>query len=130
MTWTNILTNIRWFWNIIDIRTSLYVIAKKAFISIVNEDVISLARNANKCGYYTLRKYFKRRKLDMHMGYCRKMVGTYLRMKGIETETIDLLQGRVPKSIFARHYFRPDFDKQCKKIRLELTSLHRMIGIS
>ena len=44
--------------------------SKKAFISIVNEDIISLAKNANNCGYNTLRNYLKRRKLEMHMGYC------------------------------------------------------------
>ncbi len=64
------------------------------------------------------------------MGYCRKIVGTYLRIKGIEPETIDLLQGGIPKSIFTRHYFRPDFDYQCKKVRLELASLHSMIVMS
>lgn len=104
--------------------------SKKAFISIVNEDIISLAKNANNCGYNALRNDLRRRKLEVHMGYCRKIVGTYLRIKGIEPETIDLLQGGIPKSIFARHYFRPDFDYQCKKVRLELASLHSMIVMS
>jgi intergrase/recombinase len=44
----------------------------------------------------------------MNMAYCRKIFATYLRNQGIEPETIDLLQGRIPKSVFDRHYFRPD----------------------
>ena len=43
------------------------------------------------------------------MSYCRKIFATHLRTNGIEQETIDFLQGRVPRSVFARHYFRPDF---------------------
>jgi hypothetical protein len=30
---------------------------------------------------------------------------------------IDLLQGRVPKSVFARHYFTPSLDYKDKVIR-------------
>ncbi|AIF82998.1 hypothetical protein NTE_00922 [Candidatus Nitrososphaera evergladensis SR1] len=51
------------------------------------------------------------------MGYCRKIFSTYLRMNGIESELIDLLQGRIPKTVFARHYFRPDFDKNTERVR-------------
>jgi len=101
--------------------------SKKAFVSIVNEDIISYAKNANNCGYNALRNFLKRHKLDMQMSYCRKIFGRYLRMQAIESETIDLLQGRIPKSVFARHYFRPDFDEQCRKIRPKLTALCRVI---
>jgi intergrase/recombinase len=44
------------------------------------------------------------------MRYCRKMFASYLRQGGIESEIVDLLQGRVPKSVFARHYFTPSLD--------------------
>ncbi|MDR4513049.1 MAG: hypothetical protein MRJ93_15240 [Nitrososphaeraceae archaeon] len=46
----------------------------------------------------------------MHMNYCSKIFATYLRSNGIKQEIIDLLQGRIPKSIFVRHYYRPDLD--------------------
>ncbi|AFU57418.1 hypothetical protein Ngar_c04740 [Candidatus Nitrososphaera gargensis Ga9.2] len=53
--------------------------------------------------------------MEMKMKNCRSIFATYLRTKRIETEFIDLLQGRIPKSVFARHYFRPDFKDNCKK---------------
>lgn len=56
-----------------------------------------------------LDNYHKRRGLDMQMGYCRKIFCTYLRINGIEQEVIDLLQGLLPRTVFERHYFRPDF---------------------
>lgn len=51
----------------------------------------------------------------MNMNYCRKIFATYLRTKGIEQEIIDLLQGRISKSIFVRHYYKPDFFKDNNK---------------
>ena len=33
---------------------------------------------------------------------------------GIESEIIDLLQGRVPRTVFARHYFTPSLDYRAK----------------
>jgi intergrase/recombinase len=47
----------------------------------------------------------------MQMKYCRKIYASYLRQNGgIESEIVDLLQGRVPRTVFARHYFRPSAD--------------------
>jgi intergrase/recombinase len=44
-------------------------------------------------------------------------------MNGVESELIDLLQGRIPKTVFARHYFRPDFDRDVERIRKMIGSL-------
>ena len=45
------------------------------------------------------------------MKYCRKIDGSYLRQHGgIESEIVDLLQGRVPRTVLARHYFTPSLD--------------------
>jgi intergrase/recombinase len=51
-------------------------------------------------------------KMDMH--YCRKIFASHLRQSGIESEIVDLLQGRVPKTVFARHYFTPSSDYRIK----------------
>jgi Archaeal phage integrase len=102
--------------------------SKKAFISIVDNDIIRIGQESANCGYNALRNYLVRRKLGMNMLYCRKVFATYLRTKGIEQETIDLLQGRIPKSVFARHYFRPDFGNIQKEIRKSLNTLRNEIG--
>ena len=39
------------------------------------------------------------------MKYCRKIFASHLRQLGIESEIVDLLQGCVPKTVFACHYF-------------------------
>ena len=52
----------------------------------------------------------RHRKLSMQMKYCRKIYASYLRQNGIEAEIVDLLQGRVPRSVFVRHYLVPKLD--------------------
>jgi hypothetical protein len=104
--------------------------SKKAFISIVDDNIIKIGMEAANCGYNALRNYLVRRKLGMNMSYCRKIFATHLRTKGVEQETIDLLQGRILKSVFARHYFRPDFENVQNKIRNSLNTLQNEICTS
>jgi intergrase/recombinase len=83
---------------------------KKAYISVINDSIIQIAKKSyKKPSYNGLRLVLRRRKLDAHMYYCRKIFATYMRDKGIEQEIIDILQGRSPKSVFAKHYYKPDF---------------------
>ena len=106
-------------------------VSKKAFISIVNKDIL-------KIGYATpmnikhslVRKRLKGLNISMHLYYCRKVFATYLRNKGIEPEIIDLLQGRISDSVFVNHYYRPDINEIItKRIRPVLESLHNeLIG--
>ena len=83
---------------------------KKAYISVVNKTILSLAKQAGDHSYNALRLLIKLKGLDMNMAFCRKIFATHLRNNTIEQENIDLLQGRLPRSVFARHYFRPDFN--------------------
>ncbi len=100
---------------------------KKAFVSIVTDSVLEVAKGADDQGYNALRLAVKRRGLDMHMAYCRKIFATYLRDNGIPSEVIDLLQGRIPKSVFGRHYYRPDFEDYAARVRQLLKDLHHQI---
>jgi hypothetical protein len=51
------------------------------------------------------------------MRFCRKIFASYRGQSAIEPEIIDLLQGRGPKSVFARHYFTPSLEYRDKVIR-------------
>ncbi len=101
---------------------------KNAFISIINEDILKIAKETPERQYYypSLRKRISiTNDFEMNMYYCRKVFATFLRNKGIEPEIIDLLQGRLSQSIFLRHYYRPDIDDTItKKIRPVLDSLN------
>ena len=102
---------------------------KKAYISILNETILDLARNSAILHSYTsLASGIKRdnSNYDIHTKYCRKIFATYLRNNGIEQEIIDLLQGRIPKSVFVRHYYRPDLQR-FDKIRSLLDNLYNQL---
>ena len=61
--------------------------------------------------------------MKMNINYCRSLYATHLRMKGVTTEIIDLVQGRIPKSVFVRHYMRPDMGKELDKVSKAIDSL-------
>ena len=89
--------------------------------------MIELAKRCPKnISYNALKLMLKRKGLDMNMYYCRKVFATYLRNEGIESEIIDLLQGRISSSVFVRHYYRPDSSK-FDEIREKLTKLHNLL---
>ena len=100
---------------------------KKVFISVVDKSLIELAK---KCpvntSYNALKLMLKRKGLDKNMYYCRKVFATYLRNEDVESEIIDLLQGRISSSVFVRHYYRPDSSK-FDEIRQKLVKLHEII---
>ncbi len=53
----------------------------------------------------------------MQMKYTRKIFASYLRKMVIQPEVIDLLRGRVPNSVFVRHYFTPTGDYRDKVLQ-------------
>jgi len=99
---------------------------KNAYISIVTDKILSVAKEVKEISYPSVKLAIKRRGMEMHLNYCRKIFATYLRNHGIEQEVIDLLQGRIPKSIFVRHYYKPDYES-FKKIRELLNELYSII---
>ena len=77
---------------------------KNAYFSIINEYILKIAKNTpNRENYYnSLRKRISiTNNFDMNMYYCRKIFATFLRSKAIESELIDLLQGRNSNSLFS-----------------------------
>jgi len=100
---------------------------KKAYISIISDSILGLGKSSGDFGYNAIRLAVKHRGLEMHMAYCRKIFATHLRSNGVESEVIDLLQGRIPKTVFARHYWKPDFGKELPRIRETILDLNKEI---
>ncbi|MDN5845252.1 MAG: hypothetical protein L0H53_03150 [Candidatus Nitrosocosmicus sp.] len=99
---------------------------KKTFISIVNTTILSLLENQKPLTYDTIRLSIYKHNEQFKMSYCRKIFATFLRNEGLESEIIDMLQGRIPNSIFVRHYYRPSIDK-FDEIRTKLNKLYHMM---
>jgi intergrase/recombinase len=56
----------------------------------------------------------RRKGVSMNMRYCRKIFASWLHKHGISDVLIDLLQGRVDKSILVNHYVQPGQDYRDK----------------
>ena len=92
---------------------------KTVYITIVDNELLTIAQNAASNPSYDRIRYACTASggLDFHMAYCGKIYASWLRQSGIESEIVDLLQGRVSKTVFARHYFTPSLDYRDKVIR-------------
>lgn len=44
----------------------------------------------------------------MRVRYCRKIYASWVHKCGISSDLIDMLQGRIGKNIFLKHYLTPD----------------------
>lgn len=94
----------------------------------MNEDILKYVDN-KQTDYLNcdkIRLTFERNNQIFYMSHCRKIFVTLLRNEGVESELIDLLQGRIPNSIFVRHYYRPDMSK-FDPIREKLVKLHDIL---
>lgn len=91
---------------------------KKAFISVVSSKMVQRLETLDaKTSYETLRNRLKRKNMDVRFYVCRKWFSTTLRDGGVESEIVDLLQGRLPRTIFLRHYYRPQLEMYFEKVR-------------
>ena len=75
-----------------------------------------------------IRSALARRGLSCHTKYCRQIFSTHLKMSGIDSELINILQGRVPKSVFARFYNKSNFEQDKVKVLIALKSLHKTMS--
>ena len=81
---------------------------KKVNISLVGPEIIDVSKAVGICNvsYNAIRLACWKRGITCDMRFCRKVFASCLRQCRIESEIVDLLlQGRVPKMVFARHYF-------------------------
>lgn len=88
--------------------------SKNAYISFVSDELLENALKVKYTqNYYSIQSYLKKKKIPLRARHLRQLYSTMLRNKGVPTEIIDLVQGRVGKSIFVRFYYKP-FLKETK----------------
>ena len=80
--------------------------SKNVHISIATMKLVNEIANSQPVCYTTLRKHLHKNKWPLRIKELRSYFAAYLRKKGILAEYVDLLQGRIPKSVFAKHYLK------------------------
>jgi intergrase/recombinase len=84
---------------------------KKAYISFVSPEILDIVipiSGKRFPTYNAIRLAIYKRGLKCDMRYCRKLYASHLIKSGIDSTTVDMLQGRVGKSVLVRHYQTPD----------------------
>ena len=94
---------------------------KNCYISTVNQDLVSEICKSQQVTYSVIRKRLTRKGQPLRIKELRSYCATYLRNHGILAEYVDLIQGRIPKSVFARHYLKVEDLKVLVKQVLAVT---------
>jgi intergrase/recombinase len=105
---------------------------KCAYVSFITKDLLSGigVLDSGTTTWTAIRHTCRRRGLSMDMRYCRKLFASWLHRCNIPVEIIDMLQGRIPKSIFAKHYlvlksdFKADVLQAVEKLQKEIEEEH------
>jgi hypothetical protein len=84
---------------------------KAVYISVADESIVAIARKIEKPPTLNgLKMQSKHRNLSMRLKYCRKIFASHLHRSGLSSDLIDMLQGRIGKNIFLKHYLTPTAD--------------------
>jgi hypothetical protein len=81
---------------------------KNAFISIVSKAMITEIANSQPVSYNAIHCRLMRKKIPLRFKELRSYQNSYLRKNGIISELVDIIAGRVPKSVFTRHHLGQD----------------------
>jgi len=81
--------------------------SKNVFFTFMPKALIEQIATCNPISNMALESWLKRRGMRIRMNELRDHYATFMVHNGLIREEIDILQGRVGKSIFMRHYFSP-----------------------
>jgi len=101
---------------------------KNCFISFVVENLVREIAGNEPITYEMIRKRLHRNKLSCRISELRDFYGTYLLQHGVLEAEINLLQGRIPLSIFIEHYWSPKLSELRDRIFKALPELEQTIN--
>jgi intergrase/recombinase len=82
--------------------------SKNLYVSAVPKELLDQIARSRKVSYNAIDKKLDRAGQIMRIKQLRSYYATRMREMGLLSEQIDLVQGRVGKSIFLQHYFKQD----------------------
>ncbi len=98
---------------------------KNCYISFVSKDLISAIADSTPVTYPAIRKRLEHR---CRINELRDYYGTFMVRHGLIREEVDLLQGRIPPSIFIRHYWSPSFKELRDRTLKAITELEQTLN--
>jgi len=89
---------------------------KNTYISFVNRELVNEICECKPVTYQAIYKRLLKKKLKMRLKELRSFNNTFLYKNGLQSEVVDICAGRIPKSIFIRHYFGEAMDILSSKV--------------
>jgi hypothetical protein len=103
---------------------------KNAYISFVSPQLIKEICYSQPISYNAIHCRFARRAVKLRLKELRSYQNSYLRKNGVISELVDILAGRVPKSVFCRHYLGEDIKAFGNMVLLIENNLEKTLAIS
>jgi len=101
---------------------------KNCFISFIPEELLKQICNSKKVTYEMIRKRLFRNSQKIRINELRDYFGTFLLQHGILEAEINLCQGRIPPSIFIKHYWSPKLSELRDRVLIALKGLEQSIN--
>ena len=92
------------------------------------ENLTSEIANSEPITHEMIRKRLLRNKQRCRINELRDFFGTYLLRHGILEQEINLLQGRIPPSIFVKHYWTPKLSELRDRTLTAITQLEQTLN--
>jgi hypothetical protein len=89
---------------------------KNCFITFISLEFLNQIASSETVTYNSIRKRLERKKIKLRFNELRDYFGTYLLQHGILEAEQNLCCGRIPVSIFIRHYWSPRLKELSNKI--------------
>lgn len=96
---------------------------KNVYISIIPSSLVSEIQQSIPITYEQVRKRLLKNGLKCRFVELRDYYATFMVRHGLIKEEVDLLQGRIPPSIFLRHYWSPSFKELSERTLKAVGSL-------
>ncbi len=100
---------------------------KNAYISFISADFIAQICHSQHVSYCAFDNRIKRHKIRIRVKELRSFNNTFLRKNGLLSELVDILSGRVPQSVFCRHYLAEDMKNLSSQVLTIQTKLWETI---
>ena len=81
---------------------------KNVFFTFLPKTFINRMTMCDPISYTTLKRRLKEHNLKLRLNELRDHYATFMVHNGLIREEVDILQGRIGKSLFMRHYFSPN----------------------
>jgi len=81
----------------------------RLYVSIVERHILQEIASSEPLTYEQIKKRLVKQGLKLRINELRDFYGSFMVRHNLIKEEVDLLQGRIPPSIFLGHYWSPSF---------------------